>query len=202
MSDFISFMAELISSLGYVGIFLATSFEYACFPLSSEILLPFIGYSVYIGELSLFRTIVFSTAGGGVGSSFCYFLGRFGRGILEKFLKGDGAVRAGIDRAERYFNEKGVLSVFWGRLMPIVRTYISFPAGMTNMKYSKFIAFSTAGAFIWNTVLITCGFLLGEHWNEVSAFFSENKYFIIFAVVAVASVFMYFIKSNKNREKI
>ena len=87
MAGFINYFSGIINSLGYIGIFLAAALEYACFPISSEILLPFIGYSVYLGKLSLFKAIISSTIGGGVGCSFCYFLGRFGRGIIEKLFK-------------------------------------------------------------------------------------------------------------------
>lgn len=197
MAGFVSFLSGIIETLGYGGIFAAVALEYACFPVSSEILLPFIGYSVYLGELSLFKAIFSSTLGGGVGCSVCYFAGRFGRGILERIFKEGGAVSMGICKAEDCFNSMGKQSVFFGRLMPIVRTYISFPAGMAKMKYSKFLIFSISGALLWNTVLISLGFFLGEHWESVAGFFKANNMVITGSVVVLtAAVF-----AKKMRKK-
>lgn len=192
MAGFINYFSGIINSLGYIGIFLAAALEYACFPISSEILLPFIGYSVYLGKLSLFKAIISSTIGGGVGCSFCYFLGRFGRGIIEKLFKKNGAVYLGIEKAERYFDKMGNESVFYGRLMPIVRTYISFPAGMAKMGFPRFFMFSVMGAMLWNTALVSVGFALGEHWESVSVFFSENKNLILILVFIFVGIFLCF----------
>ena len=168
MAGFINYFSGIINSLGYIGIFLAAALEYACFPISSEILLPFIGYSVYLGKLSLFKA------------------------IIEKLFKKNGAVYLGIEKAERYFDKMGNESVFYGRLMPIVRTYISFPAGMAKMGFPRFFMFSVMGAMIWNTALVSVGFALGEHWESVSVFFSENKNLILILVFIFVGIFLCF----------
>ncbi|MGL4790238.1 MAG: DedA family protein, partial [Anaerotignaceae bacterium] len=103
MAGFIHYLSGLIKNWGYIGILTTVGMEYACFPISSEILLPFIGYSVYLGELSLPLAIIFSTVGGIFGSSFCYGVGRFGRNILKKISKNRFlAMKEGIKRAEVY----------------------------------------------------------------------------------------------------
>ena len=189
MADFILYLSQIINNLGYLGIFGAAALEYACFPVSSEILLPFIGYSVYMGRLNLPLAVLFSTIGGVIGCSFCYGAGRFGRGIMDKiFAKRFCSVRQGIEKAEKYFINAGKHSVFFGRLMPIVRTYISFPAGMAKMNYFTFLGYSAAGALLWNTFLISLGYYMGEHWQEISMFFGNNKIVISLIVLMLVGI--------------
>lgn len=189
MTDFILYLSGIINSLGYLGIFGAAALEYACFPVSSEILLPFIGYSVYMGKLNLPLAVLFSTIGGVIGCSFCYGAGRFGRGIMDNiFSKRFCSVKLGIEKAEKYFVNQGKHSVFFGRLMPIVRTYISFPAGMAKMNYLTFLGYSSAGALLWNTFLISLGYYMGEHWEEISLFFGNNKIAISLIVLMLVGI--------------
>lgn len=189
MADFILYLIGIINRLGYWGILGAAALEYACFPVSSEILLPFIGYSVYMGKLNLALAVLFSTLGSIIGCSFCYGAGRFGRNVMEKlFSKHFSSINLGIEKAEQYFAKAGKQSVFYGRLMPIVRTYISFPAGMTKMNYLSFLGYSTAGALLWNTVLISMGYYMGEHWEVITQLFKENKIGISLFVLMVVGI--------------
>lgn len=198
MADFILYLTGIIKAFGYLGIFIATAFEYACFPVSSEILLPFIGYSVFLGRMSYFAAVFSSTLGAFFGCSFCYGLGRFGVRFIEgKVYDKFPSLKEGIKKAEGYFNKIGRQSVFFGRLMPIVRTYISFPAGMAKMKYSTFLFFSILGAFVWNIILIGLGYLMGEHWKEISVFFSQNKT-LITLIVLILFLVLYLVKKKHN----
>lgn len=172
--NIVDILVKIINKFGYTGIFVTTAMEYACFPVSSEFLLPFIGYSVSKGEMHILTAILTSTLGGITGSLFCYFVGRFSANFIEKKLcKRFKSIRAGINNAKRYFNKYGGRSVFLGRVFPIVRTYISIPAGMVKMNLSKFILYSGIGALLWNTVLISLGYFLGENWNNTKIFISQ-----------------------------
>lgn len=188
MTDFIMYLMSIVDNMGYVGIFMSTALEYACFPVSSEILLPFIGCSVYNGSMELIPSVFVSVLGAVLGCSFCFFAGRIGKSFIENICRKHPCVKSSVVSAEERFEKHGDFSVFVFRLFPIARTYISFPAGMSKMKYSKFIYFSFAGAFIWNSILISSGYILGEYWSSVSVFMKSHKTvfnIIIFSVIAL-----------------
>ncbi|MPN20333.1 hypothetical protein SDC9_167711 [bioreactor metagenome] len=104
------------------------------------------------------------------------------------FAKRFCSVKQGIEKAEKYFVNSGKHSVFFGRLMPIVRTYISFPAGMAKMNYLTFLGYSSAGALLWNTFLISLGYYMGEHWEKISLFFGINKIAISLIVLMLVGI--------------
>lgn len=162
----INSVSAFVLNHGYLGIFAATALEYACFPISSEILFPFIGCCAAKGGLSILFSVLVSTLGAAFGCSFCYMLGRFGESFLHMTLfKKFPKLKAAVCYASEKFQKKGSLSVFWGRCFPLIRTYISFPAGISKMNYLKFLFYTVCGAFLWNTFLISLGFFLGEHWQ-------------------------------------
>lgn len=189
-AELIEILTIIIHKTGILGILISTGLEYACFPVSSEILLPFIGYSIFRGGGSLLAAIAVSTLGAMLGCSFCYFVGKFSGYYIETILcKKWKSLDAGLKHANEFFKRYGPQSVMIGRIFPIVRTYISFPAGMANMEYSYFLFYTTLGALLWNTVLISLGFLLGEHWESVTLFFKENnRYFTILLLVILAAL--------------
>lgn len=163
----LSSVSAFVLNHGYLGIFAATALEYACFPISSEILFPFIGYCASKGGLSIFVSVFVSTSGAALGCSFCYALGRFGEKFLRLTLfKKFSKLKTAIECASEKFQDKGSLSVLWGRCFPLIRTYISFPAGISKMNYMKFIFYTVCGASVWNFFLISLGFFLGEHWQN------------------------------------
>ncbi len=164
-------LLALIKKFGYGGVFIATGLEYACFPISSELLLPFIGFAAARNGNPLLPTVIVSTLGGCAGSLICYFIGRFGAKGLSKAFNSQGfktrfkGLRAGLKAAKDKFVKHGAASVFFARMLPIARTYISIPAGMSKMKISRFLLYTAGGAFLWNLCLITIGFLLGGGQN-------------------------------------
>ena len=179
-----------------MGVFVSTALEYACFPISSELLLPFLGYTAAKGELRLGMTVIFATAGGVAGSLFCYFIGRFGRSFFCRFMKYKG-LRAGMTSAKNVFDKYGRASVFIARIFPIARTYVSIPAGMSKMPVGQFVLYTAGGAFIWNTVLIGIGYSLGENYMGAGALF-DNKKRIILLISAIIILVLIFIKSRKK----
>lgn len=193
----------IIQKLGYFGIFASTALEYACFPISSELLLPFIGFTVSKGEMNLIYTILASTIGGVVGCSFCYCIGRFGGKFIDRMLcpKFKG-IRLGIEHARGYFNRYGKQSVLLARVIPLARTYISIPAGMAKMNYTNFVLYSALGAFIWNTILISLGYFLGDHWDETAFFMGQHKSILFFMTVIVCIVVVYHIFFKQKKRKI
>jgi len=199
--DIIGILTEIINKFGYLGIFLVTALEYACFPISSELLLPFIGYSISKGDMSFIAAVIASTVGGATGSFTCYMGGRFGIKFIEKtVLKRFKTVNTGLNRAKKCFNKYGKQSVLMARVFPIARTYISFPAGIAKMNIGEFMLFSSIGAFVWNVVLIYIGFTLGEHFEYASETGIGNKIFIIMLLIAMAIFWILSFSERCNRK--
>ena len=168
MNPMIDTLKGMVDSFGYIGIFIATSLEYGCFPVSSEVLLPFIGFFVFGGEMSLFGAILVSTAGGIAGSLVCYCFGRFGRRFIEKTLCSKySSLKKGLEKAGRVFDKYGSKSVLIARVFPIARTYISIPAGLMGMNIYVFVIYTAVGSFVWNTMLISAGYFLGGYGSLI-----------------------------------
>ncbi len=182
-------VSEFIINHGYLGIFVSTMLEYACFPISSEILFPFIGYCASKGGLSIVLSLIFSTIAAIIGCSFCYALGRFGETFLRKTLfRKFPKLKLAVDNSSIWFRKKGSISVLFGRCFPLIRTYISFPAGMAKMSYIKFVSYTAVGSALWNTALISIGFFLGENWERAGLIFKSLpfKIFIVIIIIFIA----------------
>ncbi len=195
--DFLTALKQIILRLGYGGVFAATMLEYGCFPVSSEILLPFIGYMASQGGQSLFLTILFATGGGVLGSLGCYLVGRAGGRMLERLAERFRTIALGIEKAQAIFRKYGAASVFLARVFPIARTYISFPAGMAKMPLLSFCVYSALGAFLWNTALISGGYFLGSHWDEYRAFLENHQ--AVFAAIPTGILIFLMIRKKKKR---
>lgn len=199
--DFFLALKQIILHLGYGGVFVATALEYGCFPVSSEILLPFIGYMTAQNRQSLLLTILFATGGGVLGSLCCYLIGRAGGHILERLAVRFQTIALGIEKAQAVFGKYGAISVFLARVFPIARTYISFPAGMAKMPMLSFGIYTAMGAFLWNTALISSGYFLGSYWEECRTFLETHQ-----AVLYVALLFLFlfclkWLKAKRNNGK-
>ncbi len=176
----------MVDSFGYIGIFIATSLEYGCFPVSSEVLLPFIGFFVFGGEMSLFGAILVSTAGGIAGSLVCYCFGRFGRRFIEKTLCSKySSLKKGLEKAGRVFDKYGSKSVLIARVFPIARTYISIPAGLMGMNIYVFVIYTAVGSFVWNTMLISAGYFLGGYGSLIRG---NILFYVIMVLVSIVLI--------------
>ena len=175
----------VISSMGYGGIVLLMAIESACIPLPSEIIMPFAGFLVSKGEMTLFGIALAGAIGCVLGSIPAYYLGMYGgRPLAEKYGKYVLISRKDLDMADRWFATHGEIIIFIARLLPAVRTFIAFPAGVARMNMPKFIAYTFAGSFIWCGVLGYAGMKAGEHWEALGKYFHQFHYVIIAAGVA------------------
>ena len=175
----------VISSMGYGGIVLLMAIESACIPLPSEIIMPFAGFLVSKGEMTLFGIALAGAIGCVVGSIPAYYLGMYGgRPLAEKYGKYVLISRKDLDMADRWFATHGEIIIFIARLLPAVRTFIAFPAGVARMNMPKFIAYTFVGSFIWCGVLGYAGVKTGEHWEALGKYFHQFHYVIIAAGVA------------------
>jgi membrane protein DedA with SNARE-associated domain len=162
------FIKAVTSSLGYPGIAVLMGIESACIPLPSEVIMPFAGYLVYSGRFSsLFMVATLGAIGCNLGSVLAYEVGAYGgRPLIERFGKYILMNRHDLDVSERFFQKYGSITVFIGRLLPVVRTFIALPAGIARMPRGKFHLYTFAGSWPWCYALAYVGFKLGEHWDS------------------------------------
>lgn len=180
----------VISTLGYGGIVLLMGIESACIPLPSEIIMPFSGYLVFKGEMTLWGVALAGAVGCVVGSIPAYYLGMYGgRPLVAKYGKWVLISHHDLHLADRWFEKHGEITIFIGRLLPAVRTFIAFPAGVARMHMGKFIAYTFVGSLIWCWLLAYAGMKTGEHWESLKIYFHEFHYVI--AVAAALFVIWY-----------
>lgn len=162
------FIVNVISGGGYAGVALLMAIESAAIPLPSEIIAPFAGYLVYTGRFSLFWVGIAGGVGSAIGSALTYWLGhKGGRPLIEKYGKYVLISRHDLDIADRFFAKHGNWSTFIGRLLPVVRTFISVPAGIARVPFWKFLWYSFFGSVLWTWLLAYLGMKLGENWHTL-----------------------------------
>ena len=162
-----SFIVATISAMGYSGIVLLMAIESACIPLPSEIIMPFSGYLVSRGEMTLWGVSVAGAFGCVVGSLVAYWAGMYGgRPFIEKYGRYILLSRHDLDIADRWFAKYGEIIVFVSRLLPAIRTFIAFPAGVARMNLTRFCIYTFAGSLPWCLGLAYIGQKLGEQWDK------------------------------------
>ena len=189
-----------VSSWGYPGIFGLMVLESSSLPVPSEVILPFSGYLVSTGQLDFLVTITVATVAAIMGSLVDYFIGLKGIEVLTK-RRVLGRVLLSMDQltfAGKWFHKYGSLAIFLGRLVPGIRTLISFPAGAAKMPLPKFLAFTTAGCLLWNSILIYVGYYLGVNWTEVAGI---SHYIIIAVIATLIVVFALYMVIRRERRK-
>jgi membrane protein DedA with SNARE-associated domain len=190
-----TFTIAVISAGGYWGIALLMAIESACIPLPSEIIMPFAGYLVSTGELNLYWAATAGAIGCNLGSIVAYEVGRRGgRPLAEKWGKWLLIGPGELDAADRFFNRWGSAAVFIGRLLPIIRTFIAFPAGVARMKLIPFHLYTFLGSWPWCFFLAWIGMKLGAAWNsdpKVKAIYHQLEIVIAVAIIAAGIFFVW-----------
>ena len=162
-----SFIVWTISGMGYWGVVLLMAIESACIPLPSEIIMPFAGYLVSRGEMSLWGVGLAGAIGCVLGSLVAYWVGMYGgRPLIEKYGRYMLISRQDLEMADRWFGRYGEAIVFTARLLPAIRTFIAFPAGVARMNLTRFVIYTFAGSLPWCLGLAYVGQKLGEQWNK------------------------------------
>ena len=161
------FIVATISALGYSGVVLLMAIESACIPLPSEIIMPFSGYLVSKGEMNLWGVGIAGAGGCVLGSMVAYWVGMYGgRPFIEKYGRYVLLSRHDLNIADRWFAKHGEIIVFVSRLLPAIRTFIAFPAGVARMNVTRFIIYTFAGSLPWCLGLAYVGQKLGEQWDK------------------------------------
>ncbi len=195
-TDIVNFIVETVGSLGYIGIFIMMFLESSFFPFPSEIVMVPAGYLAYKGEMNIYLAILSGITGSLAGALLNYFLAvKYGRIFLIKYGKYFFIKEETITKMEDFFKSHGHISTFSGRLIPAVRQYISFPAGLARMNLLLFSIYTSLGAAIWVIILTLLGYYLGDNELLVKEYL---RYIIIGILVLLSVLAFWYYKKNKR----
>lgn len=192
----------MYDAVGYVGVALAVALETIVAPIPSEVILPMAGWKVSQSAAdgsivepltgagwNIPLAVLFATIGSLIGALAGYWIGLWGgRPLLDRYGKYVGIGGEDLDRADRWFERWGSWAVFLGRMVPLVRTFVSYPAGISRMPLGRFVLFSTLGSLPWNLALIAAGFAVGENYEAIAAALKPYEYVIYALVLLVVGV--------------
>lgn len=200
-SNLLTFMMSLVGRLGYLGVFLVIGLEYACFPIPSEIVLPFVGMSIPQTTLSFFPSFMVSLLAGLVGSLICYAIGLWGGiPLLNKLETKSQGLSKALNLFNQWFNVYGRWAVLFSRVIPLTRTYISLFAGVNHMALIEFLLYSASGIALWNLVLMSLGFYLGSNWALIEGILDTYSN-IVLVIIALALIgYLGYIWHQKRQE--
>lgn len=198
VSTLVGFIISFISGSGYVGIALLMGIESACVPLPSEVIIPFSGFLVAAGRFSLWGVALAGAIGCNIGSIVAYWVGALGgRPLVERYGHYVLVSRHDLETADRWFASYGDWAVFFARLLPVVRTFIALPAGISRMNFLRFNIYTFLGSLPWCFALAYAGMRLGQRWETLEPYF--HRFDTIFIILLVAGS-VWFIRNRwKNR---
>jgi len=199
----VHFVTGVIDSGGYAGIVALMGIESACIPLPSEIIMPFAGYVVYQGHMTLFWVATAGALGCNLGSVVAYWIGaKGGRPLVERYGRWVLMSHHDLDRMTYFFQKYGSITVLVGRLLPVVRTFIAFPAGIARMPQLRFHIYTFVGSWPWCFALAYFGMKLGEKWDDPNSSFHElfHRFHTVVVVLLLAAI-AWFVWSHVQRRK-
>ncbi|MER6663447.1 DedA family protein [Amycolatopsis japonica] len=199
MGGLAGWAVSLMDALGGPGAAIIVGLDNLFPPIPSELVLPLAGFSASQGTFTLVEALVWTTFGSVAGAIIVYYLGLLlGRDRTRRWMAKIPLVKASdFDKTEAWFQKHGTKAVFFGRMVPIFRSLISLPAGIERMPFWRFLALTTLGSLIWNTVFVLAGYGLGESWHLVEDYAGFFQYFVIAAVAIALTLFVV----NRLREK-
>ena len=199
IAELARFVIAVISKFGYTGIVVTMAIESACIPLPSEIIMPFSGYLVSTGDFSMLGVTLAGAIGNVIGSIVAYYAGVWGgRPFVERYGPYILISRRDVELADRWFLKYGEAAVLISRMLPVIRTFISLPAGVARMNFPRFVIFTFIGALPWCYLLAYIGLKMGERWDELRDYFHG---FDIIIGVLLAAALAYFLWSHWPRQK-
>lgn len=209
INQLIAFLTQLIietiSKTGYIGVFILMALESALIPIPSEVTMPFSGYLVTTGRFNLWLVIFTGALANSVGSVLAYLLGYWGQEhLVRKLIKNYGKYllisEHEFNRSEKWFRKHGEKIVFFSRILPVVRTFISLPAGIAQMNFYKFSWLTFLGSLIWSVLLTYMGFILGKNWHSLETYYRKFE-IIIFLSGVLIIIYYFWHKYKKIRSK-
>jgi membrane protein DedA with SNARE-associated domain len=200
ITELSKFVISTISLMGYSGILLTMAIESACIPLPSEIIMPFSGYLVTTGQFTMLGVTLAGAVGNVLGSIVAYYAGVWGgRPFVERYGRYFLVSHHDLDVADRWFAKYGEAAVFFGRMLPVVRTFISLPAGIAHMNFPRFVIFTFIGALPWCYLLAYIGVRMGEEWDNLRGYF--HQFDVVIGIVLALAV-GYFLWSHWPRQSV
>lgn len=201
-----NWITQLMENFGYFGTFLLIALENVFPPIPSEVILTFGGFMTTRTEMTIPGLVIYATAGSVVGAVILYGVGRIlNINRLEKIIGRWGYILRirveDIHKANSWFNRFGYLTVFFCRMIPLIRSLISIPAGMANMKFRVFLPLTIAGTLIWNILLVWAGAALGESWEDVLSYVDIYSN-ITYIIIIIASIIFVMLFTLKRRDKL
>jgi len=185
---------SFIDSWGYLAVAILMAMENACIPVPSELILGFAGYLVSAERMTFTGAMIAGMIGGMAGSIFAYIVGATGgRKFVDKYGKYFLIKKSHVDLAQNWFDKYGIRAVFFSRMLPVIRTFISLPAGFAKVKFPPFLFYTFAGSLPWTALILYAGVLLGDNWEyllELGHKFSAA--FIVISILIIA--WLYFRK--------
>ncbi len=201
------FIISLMGQFGYFGVFFLIALENVFPPIPSEVILLFGGFMTTYTSLNIALMVVAATLGSLLGAIVLYYIGKIlNKERLKKIVSGKvGKVlrlkEKDIDMADHWFDTKGNKTVFFCRFIPIVRSLISIPAGMSEMPMAKFLLYTTVGSAIWNTVLIVIGNRVGENWESILGVFDQYSHIVLILLILIFVLFIVWFYTKKQKKK-
>ncbi len=196
---------SIMNKFGYFGVFFLIAIENIFPPIPSEVILLFGGFMTTYSKINIIGVIIASTLGSLVGALILYYIGKIlNKERLKKIVKGKvGKIlrlkAKDIDKADEWFDTKGNKTVFFCRFVPILRSLISIPAGMSEMPMPKFLLYTTVGSAIWNAVLTIAGSIVGDKWETIVDIFDKYSHItLIVLIVLFIGAIIYYFKKRKN----
>jgi membrane protein DedA with SNARE-associated domain len=197
LSALVALIVAVIAATGYFGVVALMAIESACIPLPSEVIMPFAGYLVSLGHFSLIGAATAGALGCNIGSTIAYLVAAHGgRTAFERWGAYVLVSHDELDRAEHFFARYGAVTVFVGRLLPVIRTFISFPAGLARMPMLKFQIYSFLGSWPWCFALAYVGAMLGARWNSDPTFRRLFHQFDAAVAAVIVASFAWFVWSR------
>ena len=200
MEQFSVYFMEFIAAWGYVAIAVLMAAENACIPIPSELILGFAGYLIFDGQLGFAGALTAGMIGGLLGSFFAYAVGHYGgRSFVDTYGHYFFIKKSHVDVAQRWFDKYGLKAVFFSRMLPVVRTFISLPAGFAHVDAKNFFLCTVAGSLPWTALILFAGMMLGKSWQVMLAIGHEAS-LVFIGVCAVVITVLYLRHRRKKAE--
>ena len=201
MEQFSQMFLQFIANYGYIAVAVLMAAENACIPIPSELILGFAGYLIFADQMTFTGAMIAGMVGGMAGSIFAYVIGdKKGRPFVDKYGHYFFVKKSHVDLAQHWFDKYGVKAVFFSRMLPVVRTFISLPAGFAHVNMEKFLIFTFAGSLPWTALILFAGMMLGESWEKLTEIGHTAS--IIFVVVCLAIVAFLYIGYKRKGKRI
>ena len=189
-----------IDAWGYLAVAVLMALENACVPIPSELILGFAGYMIFAGRMSFGVALAAGMAGGMAGSFLAYVVGhKGGRPFIDKYGHYIFIKPSHVDMAQRWFDKYGLKAVFFSRMLPVVRTFISLPAGFAHVDMKRFFLYTFLGSLPWTALILAAGMMLGESWKILTHIGHEAS--LVFIGVMAAAVVFFYLRHRRKRKQ-